>query len=222
LHGARHEDIYITGGRLTFRGSNDRAESIQSLLTRNGGLPIEGKAEAKPGDETQQYSMHAFGAVFAEVRVDPDLGVVRLARMVGAYGVGRVLNPKMARSQLIGGITFGIGMALMEHTILDPRNGRYVNADIAEYHIPVHADVPPIDILFADERDEHVDPIGVKGIGEIGMTGVAAAIANAVFHATGARIRDLPITLDKLLEPDERSLNQHRGPLAPFSRGNRS
>jgi xanthine dehydrogenase YagR molybdenum-binding subunit len=99
----------------------------------------------------------------------------------------------------MGGITFGIGMALMEHTLIDPRNGRYVNADIAEYHIPVHADVPPIEVLFVDEKDEHVDPIGAKGIGEIGMTGVAAAIANAVYHATGVRIRDLPITLDKLL-----------------------
>jgi xanthine dehydrogenase YagR molybdenum-binding subunit len=199
LHGARHEDVYITGGRLTFRGNQERAESIPSLLARNGGLPIEGRAEAKPGDETQQYSMHAFGAIFAEVRVDPELGIVRLSRMVGAYGLGRVLNPMTARSQLIGGITFGIGMALMEHTITDRRSGRYVNADIAEYHIPVHADIPPIDVLFADETDEYVDPIGAKGIGEIGITGVAAAIANAVFHATGVRVRDLPITLDKML-----------------------
>ena len=201
LHGARHEEIEIVEGRLTVRGTADRGESIEQLLGRNGGRPIEGKAEAKPGDETQQYSMHAFGAVFAEVRVDRDLGIVRVGRMVGAYGVGRVLNPKTARSQLYGGITFGIGMALMEHTITDLRTGRYVNADIAEYHIPVHADIPPIEIFFVDEKDEQVDPIGAKGIGEIGITGVAAAIANAVFHATGVRIRDLPITLDKLLHP---------------------
>ena len=199
LHGAKHEDVLIEEGCLTTRGS-ECGESIQTLLARHDGMPIEGKAEAKPGDEAQQYSMHAFGAVFAEVRVDPDLGTIRLARMLGAYGAGRVLNPKTARSQLMGGITFGIGMALLEHTITDLRSGRYVNADIAEYHIPVHADVPVIEILFADEKDEHVDPIGAKGIGEIGMTGVAAAIANAVFHATGVRIRDLPITLDKLLE----------------------
>jgi xanthine dehydrogenase YagR molybdenum-binding subunit len=169
------------------------------LLRRNGAQSIEGKGDAKPGDETQRYSMHAFGAIFAEVRVDADLGTVRVARALGTYGVGRVLNPKTARNQLMGGITFGIGMALMEHTLVDPRNGRYVNADIAEYHIPVHADVPPIEVLFVDEKDEHVDPIGAKGIGEIGMTGVAAAIANAVYHATGVRVRDLPITLDKLL-----------------------
>jgi xanthine dehydrogenase YagR molybdenum-binding subunit len=199
LHGERHEAILIDDGHLTVRESPERSESIQTLLARNGGEPIVGRAEAKPGDEAQQYSMHAFGAVFAEVRVDPELGVVRVARVTGAYGVGRVLNPKTARSQLIGGITFGIGMALMEHTVIDPHSGRYVNADIAEYHIPVHADVPQIEILFADEKDERVDPIGAKGIGEIGMTGVAAAIANAVYHATGARVRDLPITLDRLL-----------------------
>ena len=201
LHGARHEEIDVADGRLTWRGKPARSESFQALLTRHGDQPIEGKADAKPGDETQQYAMHAFGAIFAEVRVDPDLGTVKVSRMLGAYGVGRVLNPKTARSQLIGGITFGIGMALMEHTITDLRTGRYVNADIAEYHIPVHADVPPIEIFFADERDPHVDPIGAKGIGEIGITGVAASIANAVFHATGVRVRDLPITLDKLLHP---------------------
>jgi xanthine dehydrogenase YagR molybdenum-binding subunit len=198
LHGAHHEDVRIIDGRLSLRRNAQRGESLQMLLDRNGGQPIEGKAEAKPGDEAQQYSMHAFGAVFAEVRVDPELGTVRVSRIVGAYGAGRILNPKTARSQLIGGITFGIGMALMEHTITDLRTGRYVNADIAEYHIPVHADVPEIDIIFADERDDHVDPIGAKGIGEIGMTGVAAAIANAVFHAAAVRVRDLPITLDKL------------------------
>jgi xanthine dehydrogenase YagR molybdenum-binding subunit len=201
LHGARHDEVEVTEGRLTWIGKAGRGESVQALLARNGGQPVEGKADAKPGDETQQFAMHAFGAVFAEVRVDPELGSVGVARMLGTYGVGRVLNPKTARSQLLGGITFGIGMALMEHTVTDLRTGRYVNADIAEYHIPVHADVPAIEILFVDERDAHVDPIGAKGIGEIGMTGVAASIANAVFHATGVRVRDLPITLDKLLDP---------------------
>jgi xanthine dehydrogenase YagR molybdenum-binding subunit len=199
LHGARHEQVDVTEGRLTWIGKFGRGESVQALLARNGGQPVEGQADAKPGDETQQFAMHAFGAVFAEVRVDPALGSVKVARMLGTYGVGRVLNPKTAHSQLIGGITFGIGMALMEHTVTDLRTGRYVNADIAEYHIPVHADVPPIEVLFVDEQDPNVDPIGAKGIGEIGMTGVAASIANAVFHATGVRMRDLPITPDKLL-----------------------
>jgi xanthine dehydrogenase YagR molybdenum-binding subunit len=198
LHGARHEEVLIEEGCLTAR-DNECGESMRMLLARHDGHPIQGKAEAKPGDERQRYAMHSFGAVFVEVRVDPDLGTIRVSKVVGAYGVGRVLNPKTARSQLIGGITYGIGMALLEHTVTDFRSGRYVNADIAEYHIPVHADVPPMEILFVDERDEHVGPIGAKGIGEIGMTGVAAAIANAVYHATGVRVRDLPITLDKLL-----------------------
>jgi xanthine dehydrogenase YagR molybdenum-binding subunit len=199
LHGARHEDVLVTGEYLTMGGDPWRRGSIRELLERNGGQPIEGRAEAKPGDEAQQYSMHAFGALFVEVRVDPELGTIRVSRVVGAYGAGRVLNPKTARSQLIGGITYGMGMALMEHTITDSRNGRYLNADLAEYHIPVNADVPPMEICFVQESDLHVDPIGAKGIGEIGMTGVAAAIANAVYHATGVRVRDLPITLDKLL-----------------------
>jgi len=199
LQGLRHDEVVVRDGRLTARENPSRGESIQSLLARNGNQPIEGKADAKPGDEAQRYSMHAFGAVFIEVRVDESLGTVRIARALGTYGVGRVLNPKTARNQLMGGITFGIGMALMEHTITDRRNGRYLNADLAEYHIPVHADVPSIEIHFVDEQDPHVDPIGAKGIGEIGMTGVAAAIANAVYHATGVRVRDLPITLDKLM-----------------------
>jgi xanthine dehydrogenase YagR molybdenum-binding subunit len=199
LHGARHEEVHVENGELTISGNASRREPVRALLERHGGLPIEGRADTKPGDEAQQYAMHAFGALFVEVRVDPELCTVRVSRVVGAYGAGRVLNAKTARSQLIGGVTYGIGMALMEHTVTDLRTGRYVNADIAEYHIPVHADVPPMEICFVDEKDPHVDPIGAKGIGEIGMTGVAAAIANAVYHATGVRVRDLPITLDKLL-----------------------
>ena len=199
LHGARHEEVAIEDGRLTRRGNSSGGETIQDVLRRHGG-PIEGKADARPGNEAQQYAMHSFGAIFVEVRVDPDLGTIRVARVLGTYGVGRVINPKTARNQLMGGITFGIGMALMEQTITDQRNGRYVNADIAEYLIPVHADVPAIEVLFIDEHDPYVDPIGAKGIGEIGMTGVAAAVANAVYHATGVRVRDLPITLDKLLD----------------------
>jgi xanthine dehydrogenase YagR molybdenum-binding subunit len=162
---------------------------------------VEAKADAKPGEDAKEkYSMHAFGAVFVEVRVDPELGTVRVTRVTGAYGGGRILNPKTARSQIIGGVVYGIGMALHEDTIVDVRNGRYVNAELDEYHLPTNADVPKIDVTFVDEKDEHVNPIGVKGLGEIGITGVAAAIANAVYHATGVRVRDLPITLDKVLE----------------------
>ena len=122
-----------------------------------------------------------------------------MPRIVAAYGVGRILNAKTARSQLMGGIVYGLSMALHEHTAIDPRTGRYLNADLSEYLVPINRDVGDIDVLLVDERDDHVDPIGVKGIGEIGTTGVAAAIANAVYHATGVRVRDLPITLDKLM-----------------------
>jgi xanthine dehydrogenase YagR molybdenum-binding subunit len=118
---------------------------------------------------------------------------------VGAYGVGQVLNEKTARSQLMGGIVFGIGMALMEHSVMDRRTARFMTQDLADYHVPVNPDVPAIDITFVPEEDRIINDVGVKGIGELGITGVAAAVANAVFHATGKRVRDLPITLDKLL-----------------------
>lgn len=182
--------------RLRAHGADAPVESILEHIDE----PVEGRAETRPGDEGRRYAMHSFGAVFAEVRADPTLGVVRVSRIFGAYGVGRVLNTKTARSQLIGGIVYGLSQALHEHTAIDKRTGRYLNADLAEYLLPVNADVPDIDIWFADEHDSEVNPIGVKGIGEIGTTGVAAAIANAVYHATGVRVRDLPITVDKLLD----------------------
>jgi xanthine dehydrogenase YagR molybdenum-binding subunit len=144
-------------------------------------------------------SSHAFGAVFVETRIDRELGEIRIPRVVAAYGAGKILNPKTGRSQLQGGIVWGIGMALEEETLVDPRTGRYINADLAEYHVPVNADIGQLDVTFVDEVDPYVNPIGVKGIGEIGITGVAAAIANAVYNATGVRVRELPITLDKVL-----------------------
>jgi xanthine dehydrogenase YagR molybdenum-binding subunit len=143
--------------------------------------------------------MHSFGAHFAEVRVDPALGEVRVARYVGAFAAGRILNAKTARSQMIGGIVYGLGMGLTEATDVDARSARIVNANIAEYLVPVHADVPPIEIILVDEDDRHVNPLGIKGIGELPMVGAAAAVANAVFHATGKRVRDYPIRPDKLL-----------------------
>jgi xanthine dehydrogenase YagR molybdenum-binding subunit len=133
-----------------------------------------------------------------EVRVDEQLGVIRVLRIVNAVAAGRILNPKTASSQIMGGMVWGIGMALHEEAQIDPRFGRIMNADIAEYHVPVNADVHDIDVIFVDERDDIVNPLGVKGVGEIGIVGTAAAIANAIHHATGKRVRDLPITLDKL------------------------
>jgi xanthine dehydrogenase YagR molybdenum-binding subunit len=180
-------------------GRADDVESCRRIVAESDGREIEGRASTRPGEEQRKYSMHSFGAVFAEARVDADLGEIRIPRIVAAYGVGRVLNEKTARSQLSGGIVYGLAMALHEQTAIDPHTGRYLNADLSEYLVPVNRDVASIDILFVEERDPYVDPIGVKGIGEIGTTGVAAAIANAVHHATGVRVRDLPITLDKVL-----------------------
>jgi len=179
---------------LTRGGANDLMEAIRRI-----GAPVEASADVKPGDASQRFSMHAFGAVFAEIAVDPDLGGARVRRIVGAYGAGRIVNPKTTRSQCIGGMIGGIGMALMEHSVVDARSGRVVNANFAEYAVPVHADAPPVmDVIFVKEDDPHVNPLGVKGVGEIAMVGVAPAITNAIFHATGKRIRALPVTPDKL------------------------
>jgi xanthine dehydrogenase YagR molybdenum-binding subunit len=175
------------------------SNAVADIIAKNGGQPVEATITSRPGPEAQQYSMHSFGAVFTEVRVDPELGLVRVPRVVTAHGVGRVLNEKTARSQIQGGVIWGIGMALLEETHVDPRNGRYLNADLAEYQVPVNADVGTIDVHFVDEHDSYVNPIGAKGAGEIGITGVAASIANAVFHATGKRARDLPIRIERLL-----------------------
>ncbi len=175
------------------------ADAIAALLRRAGLATLEGHSDAKPGDEQQKYAMHSFGAQFAEVRVDPDLGTVRVARFVNAFGAGRILNEKTAKSQFLGGAVWGIGMALLEDTRYDERTGRIMNANLAEYLVPVNADVPAVESIIVPEDDPHVNEIGVKGIGEIGIVGAAAAIANAVYHATGTRVRELPITPEKLL-----------------------
>ena len=143
--------------------------------------------------------MRAFGAHVVEVRVDPDFGTVRVARVVSGFGAGRIINPKTAHSQAIGGIVGGIGMALLEETVWDPRNARVVNANLADYHVPVDADIPDLDAFFVEEHDAHVTPLGAKGLAELALVGVAPAVANAVYHATGKRVRDLPITPEKLL-----------------------
>jgi xanthine dehydrogenase YagR molybdenum-binding subunit len=182
-------------GDLATAGREDLDAALR-LLDR----PVEATVTLAPGDEKKRFSMHAFGGVFVEVAVDPDLGETRVRRIVGAYGLGRIVNPKTTRSQIIGGMIGGIGMALMEHGVVDPRNGRVPNANLAEYAVPVHADSPSVmDVIFVEEHDPHINPLGSKGVGEIAIVGVAAAVANAVHHATGRRIRELPITLDKLL-----------------------
>ena len=199
LSGGSAQDIVLADGRIYSRGNPSKGETLQQLIARSGRPYVEAEANAKPGPEKQDYSMYAFGAQFAEVRIDPDLGMIRVSRMVGCFGAGKILNAKTARSQLMGGMVWGIGMALLEHAVMDKRLGRWVNNNLAEYHVPVNADVPKIEALWVDEKDEHINPLGAKGVGEIGITGATAAIANAVYHATGKRVRDLPITLDKLL-----------------------
>lgn len=199
LNGVSAQDVVLENGRLFSRVDPSKGEAFQDLLARSGQAHVEAQANAKPGTEKERYSMYAFGAQFAEVRVDPDLGHVKVSRMVGCFGAGKILNPKTARSQLLGGMIWGISMALYEQGALDKRLGRYVNNNLAEYHVPVNADIGRIEALWVDEKDDHVNPIGAKGIGEIGITGAAAAVANAIFHATGRRVRDLPITPDKLI-----------------------
>jgi xanthine dehydrogenase YagR molybdenum-binding subunit len=160
---------------------------------------IEEVAKAELAEDLEKrYAMYVHSAIFAEVRVDADFGSVRVARVVNAVAAGRILNPKTARSQVLGGVVMGIGMALHEETLADHDLGRFMTHNFADYHIPVNADVQDIDVIFVDERDDIINPLGVKGVGEIGIVGTAAAIANAVFHATGKRVRDLPITLDKV------------------------
>jgi xanthine dehydrogenase YagR molybdenum-binding subunit len=157
------------------------------------------EAEAPEDTASERFALHSFGAQFAEVRVHRDTGEIRVPRMLGVFSVGRIINPRTARSQLIGGMTMGLSMALFEHSVMDPRFGHIVNHDFAEYHIAAHADVADIDAVWLDEADPEMNPMGSRGIGEIGIVGSAAAVANAAHHATGVRVRDLPITPDKFL-----------------------
>ena len=145
------------------------------------------------------HALQAHGAVFAEVKVDPDLGQVRATRLIGAFAAGRIINPRLACSQLYGGMIWGVSFALHEHAVMDKRTGRPLNPNLAEYHVPVNVDVPNIEAILVEERDVHVNALGIKGVGEIGITGTAGAIANAVWHATGVRVRQFPITLDRLI-----------------------
>jgi xanthine dehydrogenase YagR molybdenum-binding subunit len=161
------------------------------------GSETEGETPDNPASE--RFAMHAFGAQFAEVRVHADTGEIRVPRQLGVFAVGRIINPRTARSQFIGGMTMGLSMALHEHSVMDPSSGHVVNHDFAEYHIATNADVGDIDAVWLDEHDPHLNPMGSKGIGEIGIVGAAAAIANAAYHATGTRVRDLPITADRFL-----------------------
>jgi xanthine dehydrogenase YagR molybdenum-binding subunit len=200
LHGIAAERIESADGWLRTRDDASRGEPFAAIIARNGAAPIEVTAKAELSEEEKKKaSYHSFGAVFVEVGVDPDFGEVRVRRVTASYSIGRLLNVKTGRSQLLGGIVWGVGMALHEEAFVDHETGRVLNANLAQYHVPVNADIGELDVTFVDEDDQQFNPLGARGIGEIGITGVAAAIANAVYHATGRRIRDLPITPDKLI-----------------------
>ena len=198
LAGLSPDEVGGDDGGLCKLDEPSRRESYASILDRAQRDEVTVEAKASQPLELQHWSMHSHGAVFCEVRVNAVTGEVRIARILGSYDCGRILNAKTAASQFRGGIIMGLGLALMEETQFDERNGRIMNPSLAEYHMPVHMDVPEIDVIWTDIPDPHA-PMGARGIGEIGITGVGAAVANAVHNATGKRVRDLPITLDKLL-----------------------
>jgi xanthine dehydrogenase YagR molybdenum-binding subunit len=197
---ARLSAVAFERGEIRLKKAATRSLSLGDVVLSAGGSQLAAEGKAGPSSlSMRKYSRYAHSAVFAEVKVDEELGQIRVTRIVSAIAAGRIINPKTARSQIIGGVVFGMGMALMEASLLDHRPGRFMNHNYAEYHVPTNADVHDIDVIFVDEHDEVVNPLGAKGLGEIGLVGVAAALANAVFHATGRRIRELPITPDKLL-----------------------
>ena len=199
LHGLAAGDVDVDGGALVSKKDKTMRENIADVVKRTGKDELSARTDTKPKEDRKTHSCHSFGAQFVEVRVDEATGEVRVSRVVSAFAAGKILNAKTARSQFLGGIVWGIGLALTEETVRDARSGRVVNNSLTDYHVPVNADVPAIDVIMVDESDPFVNEIGAKGIGEIGITGIGAAIANAVYHATGKRVRDLPITLDKLL-----------------------
>jgi xanthine dehydrogenase YagR molybdenum-binding subunit len=200
LHGASLDDLDAEEGRLVSRRDRGRSDAYADIVKRSGEPAIEVRFDEKEKPDRKQYSCHSFGAQFAEVGVDEDLGIARVRRLVGAFAAGKFLNRKTGRSQLIGGMVWGIGLALEEHTERDLRTGRVVTKDLADYHVPVNADVPAVDVIMLDEDDPHVNDVGAKGIGEIGLDPMAPAIASAIHDAVGVRIKSLPITPEKVLQ----------------------
>jgi xanthine dehydrogenase YagR molybdenum-binding subunit len=199
LHGADVADLDTKDGKLFLKSSADAPESITALIARNGGKPIEATATSEMPTDRDTFTSHSWGAVFAEVAVDADTHMVQVRRVVATYDIGTLINDKTGTNQLSGGIVWGVSMALHEEALIDKKYGRTVNENFAEYHVPVNADIHEIDVTCLNIPDYKFNPLGARGIGEIGITGAAAAIANAIYNATGKRVRDLPITLDKLM-----------------------
>ena len=193
----RIEEVTFANGEIT--AQSGRAVAYVDILAASEKESLNVTVNAEPDEDRDDYSCYTHSCVMVEVEVDEDLGMIKVQRVVSAIAGGKIMNPKTAKSQIIGGITWGIGMALEEEGMMDPRDGRIMNANLAEYHMPIHADIQEIDVIFVEEHDEIVNPLGAKGLGEIGLVGVAAAIANAIYNATGKRVRELPIKLDTLL-----------------------
>lgn len=196
---AKPDDIQMVDGKLQIKSNPSAAVSSVDVLKRNNLTELVDTHESRPSPERQKYTTAAHGAQFIEVKIDPDTRVIRVTRAIEVTACGRIMNPKTSHSQEIGGVVWGVGMALSEQTEVDHRYGRIINANLQHYHVPVNADILNVETMFVEEDDKIVNPLGVKGMGELGMVGIPAAIANAVFHATGKRIRDLPITPDKLI-----------------------
>lgn len=200
LFGTGNQGFVARDGRLHAARDESRSEAYADIIARAGGAAIEGKGSAaRPPEDAARYAMYSHGAVFAEVKIDPILFQMRVTRLVGAFAAGRIINPKLAESQLMGGMIWGISFALHEEARFDKRTGRIMNADFAGYHIPVNADVRGLEVMTVHEDDPHVNPLGIKGVGEIGVTGTVGAIGNAIWHATGRRIRHFPIRIEDLL-----------------------
>jgi xanthine dehydrogenase YagR molybdenum-binding subunit len=197
LAGLQPDDVLLSGGMIVAKQNKSRAVSLADAM-RHGGVDRIEHEKLAEFKEDNKHARNTHSAIFAEVKVDEQLGIIRVTRVVNAVAAGRIINTKTAPSQVMGSVVWGIGMALHEETLVDHNFGRVMNANIAEYHVPVNADVQDIKIIFVEEPDSTVNPLGIKGVGEIGIVGVAAAIANAVYHATGKRVRDLPITIDKI------------------------
>jgi xanthine dehydrogenase YagR molybdenum-binding subunit len=201
LFGTGNQGVIARDGRLYAAADETRNESYADIIARAGGKAIEGTGSAsRPPEDAGRYAMYSHGAVFAEVKIDPVLFQMRVTRMVGAFAAGRIINPKLAESQLMGGMIWGLSFALHEEARFDVRTGRIINADLAGYHIPVNADVKGLEVITVHEDDPHVNPLGIKGVGEIGVTGTVGAIGNAIWHATGTRIRHFPIRIEDLLK----------------------
>src|SRR6266571_8983379 len=198
LADATPDEVALADGKLVSKRDASRAVPIAEAM-RQGGLDRIEQEKATTFADDGSHAHNTHSAIFAEVKVDEQLGVIRVTRVVSAVAAGRILNPKLARSQILGAVVGGIGMALHEETATDHRFGRFMTHNLADYHVPANADVHAIDVIFVEEKDDEINPLGVKGVGEIGIVGTAAAVANAVYHATGKRVRDLPITLDKLM-----------------------